>query len=230
MSAQAGFIMTIKLFPVDLSPAIWSRYYMLLPLLTFMAFLPQFHERLGQLPLSITLESNLYNFLLLRYLPIGCMRCYLSVIDVLFMSSHALKLAINKGLKETKAKGRQTAVTVLHQGISRCPPHYCGVYKGLINHIITPHRIISPTLLQTVKVRVRFWKKMVKLYVSFHLKQCCIWLGGFHKTLNLGNRLVASYLHCTVWSCMTQRCANTNHKVHWLLCLMGHFHFLRCKK
>lgn len=41
-------------------------------------------------------------------------------------------------------------MTVLHQG-SRCPLHYCGVYKGLINHIITPHRIIPPSLLQTVK-------------------------------------------------------------------------------
>lgn len=166
---------------------------MLLPLLTFTAFIPQFQERLGQLPLSITLEYNLYNFLLLRYLPIGYMRCYLSVIDVLFMTSHALKSAINKWLNTGNKSQRETdgrdCVASRHL---KCPLHNCRVYKGLINHLITPHRIISPSSLHTVKARERFLKKTMRWYLSFHLEQCCIWLGGFHKTLNLGNRLVAS--------------------------------------
>lgn len=45
----------------------------------------------------------------------GCTRCYLSLIDVLFMTSCALKSVINKRLQETKAKERQMAMTVLHQ-------------------------------------------------------------------------------------------------------------------
>lgn len=151
------------------------------------------------------------------------MRCYLSIIDVLFMTSHALKSTINKHRKQKPKGDRRPWLWCITL-------HYCGVYKGLINHIITPHRIISPSLFQTVKARESFLRKMIRLYLIFHLKQCCIWLGGFHKTLNLGNRLVAWYLHSTVWSCVTQKCANTNHKVHWLLCLMCHFHFLRCEK
>lgn len=130
----------------------------------------------------------------------------------------------NKSQRETEGSG---CVASRHL---QCPLHYCRVYKGLINHIIAPHRIISPWLSQTVNARERFLKKISRLYLSFYLKQCCIWLGGFHKTLNLGNWLVASYLHCTAWSCVTQKCANTNHKVHWLLCLICHFHFLRRKK
>lgn len=156
------------------------------------------------------------------------MRCYLSVIDVLFMTSHALKSAINKWLNTGNKSQRETDGRDCVA--SRCPLHCRGVHKGLINHIITPHRIISPSLLQTVKARERFLKKMTWRYLSFRLRQCCIWLGGFHKTLNLGNRLAVSYLHGTVWSWVTQKCANTNHKVHWLLRLMCHFHSLRCKK
>lgn len=120
-------------------------------------------------------------------------------------------------------------------GILRCPLHYCGVHKGLINHIITPVELYYPYYHRQLKLEKGFGEKTTRPYLSFHLEQCCIWRFFFlsfffNKTLNLGNRPVASYLRCTVWPCGTKKCANTNDKVHWLLCSMCHFHFLRCKK
>lgn len=153
------------------------------------------------------------------------MRCCLCVMDVLFMSSRALKSTVNKWLNTGNQSQREWLCRIR---ASRCSVHYCGLYKGLINQLIAPHRMVSPSSLQTVDARKSFLKRKWRGYTS--ASQCSIWLGGFHKTLNLGNRPVALYLQCTVWSHVTKKCANGNHKVHWLLCLMCHFHFLRCKK
>lgn len=131
-----------QIVPCQPELQLWSRNYMLLPLLTFTAFTPQFQERLGQLPLSITLEQNLYNFLLLRYLPAGYMRHYLSVMDVLFMTSHALKSTINKWLNTGNKSQREWLCCIK---ASWCSLHYCEVYKSLINQIIEPRSMISPS-------------------------------------------------------------------------------------
>lgn len=74
-----------------------------------------------------------------------------------------------------------------------CPLHYRRVYKGLINHIITPHRIISPSLLQTVKAREKISEEKRRDYIPQLSPQTMWYLTRevFHKTLNLGNRLVA---------------------------------------
>lgn len=107
------------------------------------------------------------------------------------MSSYVLKLAINKESEDKEANGGRL------NDRKRCPPHHSGAYKGLINHIITPHRIMSPSLLRTVK-----FSSQTMLYLT--LFSSFLFL---YKTSNLGNGLGGIIsAPCSVAMCDTETC------------------------